>query len=134
MKKVFLDSSVVFKLLRRHIVDEWLTTSKLLNLSWYVYYVSDFVVAEILRNLKNKYWIAALDYIEEFLSDYKINYQETIYIYQDYSEYVKDLDDEKIVCWAIESGCTILLTNNIKDFECEKIKQELWIEVRSYLE
>ena len=131
--KVFVDSSVVFKLVRQMIMWSDLSNSKLLSLTNYRFVISDYVVAEVIRNIYIKYNYSDKNIIERFMNISNFEFERFDNIYDGVGEYVYDLWDIKILSDCYFAKCDILLTDNMSDFDIDGIKKNYGIMVQNYL-
>ena len=131
--KVFVDSSVVFKLVRQMIMWSDLSNSKLLSLTNYRFVISDYVVAEVIRNIYIKYNYSDKNIIERFMNISNFEFERFDNIYDGIGKYVYDLWDIKILSDCYFAKCDILLTDNMSDFDIDGIKKNYGIMVQNYL-
>ncbi len=135
MKKVFLDTNKIFGLFRQFLLYWWRDHSFILdNQDRYIFCVSTFVLTELLRKSEkiNHDKATSVEVIKEFYSKLNlrviISKRATLDI-----GYVRDYFDLQILADCIDWDCSLLLTNNLKDFHSDLIEKDFSITVTNSL-
>jgi predicted nucleic acid-binding protein len=129
---VFCDTNVIFWLLHRICTWEKLSHSELFQLAQnHSVYISSFVLWEAAKNLDEKYNIVLNEsHVALFYQQSNIKILWSIKrLNSNLVSYVNDLDDIQILQDALDIGATMLLTQNIRDFNIREIYDDFNIKV-----
>jgi hypothetical protein len=135
--KVFADTSMLFWALLQFAKNWFLRNDNFLIKNFESntinIYINDFVIAELQRNAKKRFWVDSIIVDQFIYRHWFILCSNSKNSDKDFEQYVFDVNDVAILAWCIQNTCNILRTKNLKDFDIPKILSDFQITVTDEL-